>query len=94
VGIAAEGELEHLHPREVVLITQRFNGWGDDAKVLSDDRQQALAIATKLALKDIEDRLPGAIDPATTLGGRFVGGNLPVGLEGTKMVDAQKVNVL
>ena len=70
VGISADPELQHDHPREAELRAEPSNGLGDHAEVLGDHVERA-----EHCLGGLEDGGAGAATPAAVGRSRAAGGN-------------------
>ena len=79
VGIAAESELEDLHPREAHFVAQGNDVGGDQAQVFRDHGQIAEC------LPDGEEEVAAwALDPGAVDSGRLARRDRPVSLEARK----------
>ena len=87
VGIAADRELQHDHPREAELRAQPANGLGDHAEILGDHVERA-----EHRLGGLEHGGAGAATPAAVGRRRAAGGNGPVRHEPAKVVDPREVD--
>ena len=72
VGIAAEGKLEDLHPRQLELIAQRDHIGGDFTEILGNDRQISHGFFER-----IEEMHAGTGNPTPDFGGGFAKRALP-----------------
>src|SRR5690606_29453763 len=76
VGVAREGELQHLHAGEAVAGAQLVHVGRDDAQILGYQRQLG-----ELAPERVEQVVAGSGHPPAVHGGGLGGGDLPVGRE-------------
>ncbi len=82
----AEGELQHLHPRQPERLPQRDHLGGDGAEILGHQRQPPQA-----GFQDTEQLRPGGRHPAPADGGRVRGRDLPAGLETPEVIHPDEV---
>ena len=75
VALSVESELQNLHPRQLELITQRFDICGDHTKILCDQWKGAAVVPSQT----FEEGAPGRGLPAPVFGGAVPSGNCPVG---------------
>ncbi|HEY0415066.1 MAG TPA: hypothetical protein VGC78_01660 [Gaiellaceae bacterium] len=85
--VAADGELEHRHPREPELLAEAHHRLGDHAEVLRDDVERP-----ELGLDRPEDGGAGAAAPDAVPRRPVAARDGPVGDEAAEVVDARQVD--
>ena len=81
-----KGKLQHLHAGQAAVGQKPTHAVKQQAQILGHDGQFAQGI-----LQCAEQRHAGALLPLALPGGEGVGGDGPVGVKGTEVVDAQQV---
>ncbi|MPM69012.1 hypothetical protein SDC9_115955 [bioreactor metagenome] len=85
-----EGKLKDFHAGEVVRITQSLHIFGDDPKVLSDDRK----ILPKFLFQGSEELLSGGFHPGPVHCRLFALRYFPIGSKTTEVVYSDDVTAL
>ena len=85
--ITGEGELQHLHSRQIKLIAQRSHLLRHHTQIFGDDRKIA-----QRRFKRVEKNRARPLDPLAHLRRRHPKRNLPIGFKAAKVIEPRDVH--